>query len=188
MIGTLGWTGRPGAFVLVFVLVFAAAPGRTAPMDEVAQRYARDGGVGGRFEQRLISDGSQARVYKGRYHYSAERGLLWEVTMPDQGRLIIDHNGDTQARGELGGLSALQKRTVGRLIVAMVALDDKVLERYYRIEQSANDENFRITLEARPRWRKVAGTVTIRGTQLVDSVTMALPDGRTMVLSLTHDK
>lgn len=190
MTGGLGWSGRhaPGAFVLAVVVAFAAGPGWTAPMDEVAQRYARDGGVGGSFEQRLVADDGQARVYKGRYHYSAERGLRWEVTTPGQGRLIIDHDGNTQARGELGGLSMLQKRTVGRLIVAMVALDEEVLERYYRIEQSANGENFRITLDARPKWRKVAGTVTIEGTRLVDSVTMALPDGRTMVLSLTHDE
>lgn len=190
MTGELRQAGRraPGSLVLAVVLVFGAASGRAAPLDEVAQRYAREGGVGGHFEQRLISGDGQVRVYNGRYHYSAEHGLRWEVTTPDRGRLIIDHDGDTQASGELGGLSLLRKRTVGRLIVAMVALDDEVLERYYRIEQSANGETFRISLDARPKWRKVAGTVTIEGTRLVDSVTMALPDGRTMVLSLTHDE
>lgn len=190
MTGVRRWTGRraPLVVVLAVALVLGAESGRAAPLDEVAQRYARDGGIGGRFEQRLISSDGQTRVYKGRYHYSAERGLRWEITAPGQGQLLIDHDGDTRTRGELGGLSVLQKRTVGRLIVAMVALDDEVLERYYRIEQFANGEKFRITLDARPRWRKVAGTVTIEGMRLVDSVTMALPDGRTMVLSLTHDE
>lgn len=157
-------------------------------MDEVAQRYARDGGVGGRFEQRLVSSAGQVRVYEGRYHYSADVGLRWELTAPDQGELVIDHDGDTRASGEIGGLSFLQKRTVGRLIVAMVALDDEVLARYYRIEQSADGEEFRIMLDARPRWRKLAGSVVIEGTRLVDSVTMTLPDGRTMELSLTHEE
>lgn len=173
------------AAAAILMAVVGAAP--AALIDEVAERYARDGGVGGRFEQRLVAPGGRERVYTGRYHYSKDNGLQWEVTSPSQGELVIDREGDARVSGELGGLSIFQKRTVGRLIVAMVALDETILERYYRIEEDAGVKGFEITLEALPRWRKLAGTVTIEGAKLVESVRMVLPDGRTMKLTLTHD-
>lgn len=173
---------------LAVLAVSCVLPLRADVIDQVAARYARDGGVGGRFEQRLISPGGRERVYEGRYHYSSGQGLIWEVTAPDRGELIIDGNGDARVSGELGGLSVFRKRTVGRLIVAMVSLDESVLERYYTISQAGGPKGFEIKLEARTRWRKVAGTITIRGASLVDAVRMELPDGRIMALSLTHDR
>lgn len=159
---------------------------RADVVDRIAARYAREEGVAGRFEQHLISPGGQERVYKGEYSYSGDEGLRWRLITPNEGMLVIDGDGDTTISGELGGLSVFRKRTVGRLIVAMVSLDEPVLERYYKISQVDGPTGFKITLEARNRWRRVAGIVTIQGNALVETLRMEMPDGRIMTLSLTH--
>lgn len=174
--------------LLLLMMAAAAVAARAGIVDEIAGRYAGENGVGGRFEQRLVSTGGDERVYRGRYHYSSSEGLRWKVTAPESGELVIDSNGDAQVSGDLGGLRVFRKRTVGRLIVAMVSLDESVLERYYRVHPSSGPQGFEITLEARTRWRNVAGTVVIRGRRLVDTVHMTLPDGRAMELSLTHEQ
>lgn len=157
-------------------------------IDEVAARYRAESGIKGRFEQVLTTgNGERPRVYRGYYRYTSGRGLTWEVTSPVQGRIVVNKDGDAEISGELGGLSIFEKRTVGRLVVAMVSLDTSVLRRYYTIDQTARDSGFGITLIARERWKKQAGTVEILGTRLVNEVKMRLPDGRAMNLSLTHE-
>lgn len=188
-----GRHGIPGrmmplpAVVVVALSLICISLSRADVMDRVADRYAREEGVAGRFEQHLISPGGQEHVYRGRYSYSRDEGLRWSLEAPDRGTLVIDSDGDATVTGELGGLSVFHRRTVGRLIVAMVSMDESVLQRYYTISQDNGPTGFRVTLEARNRWRRVAGRVTIQGSDLVDAVRMEMPDGRIMILSLTHD-
>jgi hypothetical protein len=179
------WRGVVAGFVLSTML-----PGPSIAVDivgEVSERYQQEAGVSGQFKQTLRSNQNRSEtVYKGSYQYSPSQGLTWEVTSPSNGRLVVRSNGEAEASGELGGLSLLEKRTVGRLIVAMVALDTTVLDRYYTIEQTQHASGFEIRLDAKPGWRRQVGTVIIRGRRLVEEVRMRLPDGRTMELSLTH--
>lgn len=163
-------------------------PAAAEIIDEIAARYRAEAGIKGRFEQVLTTgDGEHTRVYRGHYRYISGRGLTWEVMSPVKGRIAVNKDGDAETSGELGGLSIFEKRTVGRLVVAMVSLDTSVLGRYYTIDQTAHESGFRITLKARERWKNQAGTVEILGTRLVNEVRMHLPDGRAMSLSLTHE-
>lgn len=182
---------RPPGSVLAWLAAAAiswALPAEAEIIDEVAARYRAESGIKGRFEQVLMTGhGERTRVYRGHYRYTSGRGLTWEVTSPVKGRIAVNKDGDAEISGELGGLSIFEKRTVGRLVVAMVSLDTSVLGRYYTIDQTAHESGFRITLNARERWKKQAGTVAILGTRLVNEVRMQLPDGRAMNLSLTHE-
>lgn len=163
-------------------------PAAAGIIDDVAARYQVKAGINGRFEQVIRShDNGPERVYRGRYRYTSTSGLLWEVETPVSGRVLVDHDGEAETSGDLGGLAVFEKRTVGRLVVAMVALDESVLNRYFTIEQSVDPMGFRITLEARQRWKKHVAAVEIRGTRLVDEVRIRLPNGGSMKLSLTHE-
>ncbi|GJL82841.1 MAG: hypothetical protein DHS20C01_24750 [marine bacterium B5-7] len=181
----------PTRLVYCFVIIFSIAhPGivRGDILDEIVANYRSRTDMHGSFVQTLSSRHSQQiRQYKGRYEYSPQSGLVWEIQDPNHGKLIVQSNGEIEVSGDLGGMRHLKRRTVGRLVMAMVSLDRKVLNRYYTVEQARTDNGFYFTLIARKGWENQAGRVVLKGERLVDEVTMELPDGRIMELSLSHD-
>ena len=170
------------------ILAFLCTPALADMIDDIVAKYTFESGISGHFEQKLkLSDNEQTYVYQGRYHYSDDSGLTWELLAPNAGKVVIQSNGDAETFGEPGGLTIFNKRTVGRLIVAMVSLNKAVLSRFYQIEQVAVGNGFSIKLEAHSGWENQAGVVQISGARFVDEVRMEFPNGRIMELSLTHE-
>jgi len=141
----------------------------------------------GSFTQVMRVAGDPRRwVYEGDYRFSPEGGLTWTIVSPIEGSLEIDREGEARADGDLGGMGVMARRTVARLVYAMVAMDRDVLGRYYYIHESRDADGFEIVLEARENWRRQAGTVTMRGREQVDSVHFEFDDGRIMEIELDH--
>ncbi len=175
--------------VLVICLLFTPIILRADLVDELTERYRSVSGIQGDFTQKLKSrQGYGEKTYTGRYRYSVEDGLHWNIFKPVEGTLTIDSAGNVETAGELGGLSVLKKRTVGRLIVAMVAMNRKVLGRYYHLSKQPSEVGFHLQLEAKQGWETQAGSVAIRGGQWVENVRMRFPDGRSMELLLARDQ
>lgn len=134
-----------------------------------------------------VADDPRRWVYEGAYRYSPEEGLVWTIEAPVRGSLRIDRDGEARTEGDLGGMEIITRRTVARLIHAMVAMDREVLGRYYHIEETRDHRGFEIVLAARENWVRQAGTVTIHGRDNVESVHIAFADGRVVTIEFGTD-
>lgn len=177
---------RAGRAWLVAGLVYSLAAGADL-LDELAARV--DDGIRGRFQQSLTAPGvEQPWVASGRFDYRPGEGLTWRLQQPTTARLRIDARGQVEVEGELAGLDIMRRRTVARLVVAMVTLDRAVLERYYTLSWQRHDDGFVVELIALPRWQRQAGNVRLRGDEHVEQVEFTFDDGRGMTLELVHER
>lgn len=147
----------------------------SALLDQVAAQLNSADIVAGEFEQaQRIAVLSRPLVSHGRFVFSRDAGLLWEVLEPVQSSLVFGADGEVRTSSAIAGARALG--FVARLLNSVLGGELATLDDSFQVEGQVEAEGW--SLQLNPRGGPLArfidridlqGAATIEQVQLLDA-------------------
>lgn len=171
--------------LLLVALLLVAAPagvaGASAGLPELVQHET----AVGRFEQRRrLPELERPIVSRGRFAFSAGRGLLWLIDEPVESRLVIDADGvhqDGEPVRDSGAIEAIRP-----LFESLFSGDLALLQRDFSVSREDPETGWRLTLRPRDdRLARVLDRITLAGTDTPRRLVLEAGDGGRTELAFT---
>lgn len=169
--------------MIALLVLFVPAPaiGDTGKLPRLVQHES----VVGRFVQRRqLPELERPIVSRGRFAYSAGRGLLWLIKEPIESRLVIDAEGvyqDGEPVRESGAFEAIRP-----LFESLFSGDLAPLERDFAVTREDAGEGWRLVLTPRDgRLARALERVIIEGAGIPRRVVIETSDGGSTELEFT---
>ncbi len=172
-----------GAFLVALLALFVPAPviGGGAELPELVQHETA---VGRFVQRRQLPELERPIVSRGRFAYSAGRGLLWLIEAPIESRLVIDAEGVHQDGEPVRGSGAFE--AIRPLFESLFSGDLAPLGRDFTVTRENADAGWRLVLS--PRDGRLAGAldrITIEGADTPRHLMIAASDGSRTELEFT---
>lgn len=171
------------AILIALLALFAPAPaiGDTAGLPELVQR---DTAVGRFVQRRELPELERPIVSRGRFAYSASRGLLWLIEEPVESRLVIDAEGVHQDGQPVRGSGAFE--AIRPLFESLFSGDLAPLERDFAVSREEVGEGWRLALSPRDdRLARALDGITIEGADTPRRLVIEASDGGRTALEFT---
>ncbi len=172
-----------GAILIVLLVLFAPAPaiGGSAELPELVQHETA---VGRFVQRRQLPELERPIVSRGRFAYSAERGLLWLIEAPIESRLVIDAEGVRQDGEPVRGSAAFE--AIRPLFESLFSGDLGPLERDFTVSREDAGQDWRLVLSPRDgRLARALDRITIEGADTPRRVVIEASDGSRTELEFT---
>lgn len=169
--------------LIALLVLFAPAPaiGDTAGLPGLVQQETA---VGRFVQRRQLPELERPIVSRGRFAYSAERGLLWLIEEPVESRLVIDAEGVHQDGEPVRGSSVFE--AIRPLFESLFSGDLAPLGRDFAITREDAGEGWRLALRPREgRLARALDRITIEGADTPRRLVIAASDGGRTELEFT---
>jgi hypothetical protein len=170
--------------ILIALLLLCAPPVAIGDTGELPELVQHETAVGRFVQRRQLPELERPIVSRGRFVYSAGRGLLWLIEEPVESRLVIDAEGVYQDGKPVRGGGAFE--AIRPLFESLFSGDFGPLERDFSITREDAGERWR--LELRPRDGQLARAldrITIEGIDTPLRLVIAASDGGRTELEFT---
>ncbi len=172
-----------GAILIALVVMFAPAPA-IGDADKLPELVEHETAVGQFVQRRQLPELERPIVSRGRFAYSARRGLLWLIEEPVESRLVIDAEGVHQDGEPVRGSGAFE--AIRPLFESLFSGDLAPLERDFLVTREDADEGWRLALSPRDgRLARALEGITIEGADTPRRLVIEASDGSRTELEFT---
>ncbi|MFW5969552.1 MAG: LolA family protein [Halofilum sp. (in: g-proteobacteria)] len=170
--------------ILVALLMLPGAAQAAGERADVPELVQHDTAVGDFVQRRELPELERPIVSRGRFAYSARRGLLWLIEEPVESRLVIDAEGVHQDGEPVRGSGALE--AIRPLLESLFRGDLAPLEDGFSVTREDAGEGWRLVLDPRDdQLARALDRVIIEGVDTPRRLVITTSDGDRTELEFT---
>lgn len=164
-----------GMILIALLVLFAPAPAVSAAGD-LPELVQRETAVGRFVQRRQLPELERPIVSRGRFAYSAGRGLLWLIEEPVESHLVIDSEGVYQDGEPIRGSGAFG--AIRPLFESLFSGDLAPLQRDFGVTREAGGAGWRLLLTPRDdRLAEALDRIIIEGADTPRRLVIEASDG-----------
>lgn len=172
-----------GAILIALLGLFAPVPAVSEAV-ELPELVRHETTTGEFVQRRRLPELERPIVSRGRFAYSAGRGLLWLIEAPIESRLVVDAQGVYQDGEPVRGSGAFE--AIRPLFESLFSGDLGALEREFEVIREDAGAGWRLALSPSDgRLARAVERITIEGAGTPRRLVIAASDGSRTVLEFT---